>query len=122
MALATSGRLRLLCRKTELCRFFQKGACKRGSACDFAHEEQDVREKPDLKRTKVCPTVAEGLCCEDPRCPFAHDAGEVRKFKPHLPAVDQDVAASTKKRSGRVFQASVGPVPRQEEYSQIVQN
>jgi len=104
MTLAKSGRLRLMCRKTELCRFFQKGACKRGSACDFAHEEHDVREKPNLQRTKPCPTVAEGLSCEDPNCPFAHYAGEVRKFKPHLPVVDLDVSVKTKKRSGRVFQ------------------
>ncbi|CAK0814369.1 unnamed protein product [Prorocentrum cordatum] len=105
MTLVKSGRLRLMCRKTELCSFFQKGACKRGSACDFAHEEHDVREKPDLQRTKPCPTVAEGLRCEDPSCPFAHYAGEVRKFKPYLPVVDRDVAAKTKKRSDRAFRA-----------------
>ncbi|CAK0877304.1 unnamed protein product [Prorocentrum cordatum] len=105
MALSNGGRLRLLCRKTEQCRFYQNGACTRGAACTFAHGEQDVQKKPDFQRTKRCPTVATGQRCEDPRCPFAHTAEEFRKFKPELAAVDQDVAASTKKRSGRGFKA-----------------
>lgn len=103
MNVPNGGRLRHLCRKTVLCRFFQKGACKRGSACIFAHDEQDMRTKPDLQRTKPCPTVANGQRCEDTNCPFAHFAGELRKFKPQPHVLDSEAAAPTKKGSRRVL-------------------
>ncbi|CAK0856824.1 unnamed protein product [Prorocentrum cordatum] len=66
---AMGRRLRLMCRKTEFCRFYRQGACKRGAACDFAHEAQDVRSKPDLQRTKSCPAQVNGQRCENPTAP-----------------------------------------------------
>jgi hypothetical protein len=101
---ATGGLLRLLCRKTELCRFYQRGACKRGAACDFAHEEQDVRTKPDLQRTKPCPALVNGQRCENPSCAFAHDTGKLRRLKPARHASGAHAAAEGTK-SGVAFRA-----------------
>lgn len=101
---ASGGLLRLLCRKTELCRFYQRGACKRGAACDFAHEEQDVRTKPDLQGTKPCPAMVKGQRCEDPGCSFAHDTGKLRRLRPAPHAVDARAAAEGA-RSGRALRA-----------------
>lgn len=98
MSVTKAGHLRRMCRKTEPCRFYQRGACKRGPACEFAHGERDLQTKPDLQRTKPCPTMANGQRCEDPNCPFAHYAGEFRKFKPELHVVGQEAAESTKNR------------------------
>lgn len=85
-----------------MCRFYQKGACKRGAACDFAHEE--VRAKPDLQRTKPCPALANGQPCEDPNCSFAHFTGELRRFKPSAQASDAHADAGGR-RSGRASRA-----------------
>jgi hypothetical protein len=105
MDVPKGGLLKKLCRKTVLCRFHQNGKCKRGSACDFAHEEQDVRTKPELQRTKPCPKVANGQPCEDPNCPFAHVAGELRSVKPQPCVLDSHAATPSKESPGHVVRA-----------------
>lgn len=91
---AESGRLRLLCRKTELCQFYQRGSCTRGEACNFAHEAEDVRNKPDLRNTKPCPSLMSKGICQDPGCPFAHRSGELRKYHPSVRSANKSAPES----------------------------
>ena len=47
------------------CRFFLKGQCAAGAACQFAHE----------KSSQQCEYFAAGNCKAGANCPFAHPAG-----------------------------------------------
>eukprot|EP00439_Symbiodinium_sp_Y106_P059257 s347_g8.t1 len=58
-------------RYTSLCRFFAAGNCDRGEDCHFAHNESQLREKPDLSRTRMCRSYAK-------TGEYAHSEGEVR--------------------------------------------
>ncbi|CAJ1339374.1 unnamed protein product [Effrenium voratum] len=50
-------------RYTSMCRFHLAGRCERGEDCFFAHEESQLREKPDLYRTRICRSYAKtGKC------------------------------------------------------------
>eukprot|EP00437_Effrenium_voratum_P023734 CAMPEP_0181413682 /NCGR_PEP_ID=MMETSP1110-20121109/9104_1 /TAXON_ID=174948 /ORGANISM="Symbiodinium sp., Strain CCMP421" /LENGTH=345 /DNA_ID=CAMNT_0023536515 /DNA_START=78 /DNA_END=1115 /DNA_ORIENTATION=+ len=66
-------------RYTSMCRFHLAGRCERGEDCFFAHEESQLREKPDLYRTRICRSYAKtGKCKEGPGCRFAHSQDEMR--------------------------------------------
>jgi len=80
-------------RKTKMCKFHYSGACARGSACAFAHAEEELEALPDLSRTKICRTLMTTGSCHDPDCKYAHAAGELRE----IPALDQDGDAYRKK-------------------------
>uniref|UniRef100_A0A7S0AM18 C3H1-type domain-containing protein n=1 Tax=Pyrodinium bahamense TaxID=73915 RepID=A0A7S0AM18_9DINO len=64
-------------RKTRLCHFYLQGACKYGSKCAFAHEQQELQSAPDLRKTRVCKAFKAGKC-EDENCRFAHGQEELR--------------------------------------------
>lgn len=65
--------------KTELCKFYAKGKCSRGSTCAFAHAESQLQPKPDLGFTKLCSHYARyGSCVRGVDCMFAHGAEELR--------------------------------------------
>lgn len=62
--------------KTKLCIFFfQKGKCKRGSECDFAHGESELLAQPSLYKTRMCPNIK---TCSKENCTYAHSHEEVR--------------------------------------------
>lgn len=69
-----------MCQKTKLCRFYARGMCTRGTACAFAHGDDELQPEPDLSRTKPCPVLLNTGVCEDPDCTFAHEQGEIRRF------------------------------------------
>jgi len=64
-------------KKTSMCSFFQKGHCKFGSRCDFAHLEQELQQGPDLRRTRLCQAFKMGHCSAQD-CKFAHSLDELR--------------------------------------------
>lgn len=71
--------------KTELCRPFQeKGACKYGEKCQFAHGKQELRavNRHPKYKTDLCRTYhTVGFCPYGPRCHFIHNLEEA-KSKP----------------------------------------
>lgn len=68
-------------RYTSLCRFFLAGRCERGEDCHFAHDESQLREKPNLYKTRICRSLQKsGQCKEGPGCRFAHGQDEVRDY------------------------------------------
>lgn len=64
--------------KTEICKFFLEGRCESGEACSYAHEEAEVRNKPDLTRTSMCRNLLHDGACNNKRCRFARSEEELR--------------------------------------------
>lgn len=64
--------------KTKMCKFFRVGKCTKGSGCQFAHQQSDLRKQPDLRCTKICQSFVDTGVCTDPRCTFAHSKEELR--------------------------------------------
>ncbi|CAE7400378.1 zfs1 [Symbiodinium microadriaticum] len=69
-------------KRTQLCMFWVRGACKRGSSCAFAHGEAQLRESPDLSKTKICKKFQTGACPLGEECTFAHCREELRSLRP----------------------------------------
>jgi hypothetical protein len=64
--------------KTRMCRFLALGLCRKGEACGYAHNKEELQPVPDLYKTKLCPAFFQTGSCKDPSCRFAHDKGELR--------------------------------------------
>eukprot|EP00928_Gymnodinium_smaydae_P021092 TRINITY_DN18203_c0_g2_i1.p1 TRINITY_DN18203_c0_g2~~TRINITY_DN18203_c0_g2_i1.p1 ORF type:complete len:285 (-),score=39.61 TRINITY_DN18203_c0_g2_i1:226-1080(-) len=67
-------------RKTVMCSFYNMGRCMRGENCSFAHGDQDLRQKPELRNTRLCSRFfSTGNCRDGAMCPFAHSKDELRQ-------------------------------------------
>jgi len=65
--------------KTRICKFYEKGRCKRGSSCTFAHSESELRAQPDFFKTQLCTDYfRSGVCPNGGACRYAHSPDEVR--------------------------------------------
>lgn len=64
--------------KTRLCNFYSIGACQKGSACSYAHGNEELRNSPDFERTSVCPVMLNRGTCDKPNCRYAHNAEDLR--------------------------------------------
>lgn len=64
--------------KTRVCPFLLAGSCNRGAECNFAHNQTELREVPNLKKTKLCQQFAIGKCQMGGKCSFAHGEEELR--------------------------------------------
>mmetsp|Transcript_46456 Transcript_46456/g.86854 ORF Transcript_46456/g.86854 Transcript_46456/m.86854 type:complete len:153 (-) Transcript_46456:107-565(-) len=69
-------------KKTQLCSFWVRGACKRGTTCAFAHGESQLRETPNLSKTKICKMYQTDQCSLGELCTFAHSREELRSLRP----------------------------------------
>jgi len=69
--------LKVRLQKTKLCSYHLRSACKHGSACRFAHSEDEMVRLPDLSKTRMCPDFLAGKCTK-PNCPYAHNVDEIR--------------------------------------------
>lgn len=67
--------------RTEMCRFVDKpGGCPKGAACGFAHSNEELNPRPDLRKTSICSAWLTGTCrLPKERCGFAH-GDEDRKY------------------------------------------
>jgi len=72
--------LAVFCKKTQICKFYQKNKCKRGQECTFAHSSEELRAPPDLRCTRLCHDVISKGRCADTQCRFAHVRVEVRRL------------------------------------------
>lgn len=61
--------------KTALCRHHQRGVCFRGSACLFAHGEEELR---DNRKTVLCKFYDQGTCQHGDQCLYAHGVEELQ--------------------------------------------
>lgn len=64
--------------KTEMCKFFLQSRCENGEKCSYAHNANEVRQKPDLSRTSICRFMNEAGVCTNANCRFAHCEAELR--------------------------------------------
>ena len=46
--------------KTKLCPFLAGGSCPKGPKCSYAHDDDEKRELPNLKKTKMCQLFSMG--------------------------------------------------------------
>eukprot|EP00931_Biecheleriopsis_adriatica_P078774 TRINITY_DN5218_c0_g1_i1.p1 TRINITY_DN5218_c0_g1~~TRINITY_DN5218_c0_g1_i1.p1 ORF type:complete len:412 (+),score=87.83 TRINITY_DN5218_c0_g1_i1:94-1329(+) len=117
--------------RTSMCQFYLDGACKRGSACSFAHGEDELRPKPDLFKTGYCLRfMTSGKCRHGQGCRFAHGVQELRSS-----GAPQDLEASKGKTAHVTIENShtakggsqkiLDPVLRarlSEDYSEVLQH
>eukprot|EP00928_Gymnodinium_smaydae_P001757 TRINITY_DN10630_c0_g2_i1.p1 TRINITY_DN10630_c0_g2~~TRINITY_DN10630_c0_g2_i1.p1 ORF type:complete len:173 (+),score=23.96 TRINITY_DN10630_c0_g2_i1:55-573(+) len=75
--------------KLNICKFFGKGKCTKGSACPYAHGVDELRQRPDFSRTKMCHRFIKFTYCHDAGCRFAHSFQERRTL------TREEVAPST---------------------------
>lgn len=65
--------------KTRMCTFFAKGKCRKGAACSFAHESQELKPAPNLLKTRPCfAFLRHGHCRDEGSCQYAHSSDELR--------------------------------------------
>jgi hypothetical protein len=65
-------------RKTKRCKYFDRGCCKKGEACLFAHT-QEVQPRPNLYRTRLCLAFERfGNCTAGDACKYAHGHEQLR--------------------------------------------
>lgn len=99
------GTLRARMVKTKMCRWAGHGKCGRGDSCFFAHDLNELRSCPDLRKTRICAEYEKkGVCLLDSHCRFAHTEAELRVFDgsnefPHdaVYTADQEESPSYKK-------------------------
>lgn len=63
--------------KTKMCDFHKDGRCKYGKGCAFAHEEEELKIMPDLRKTRICRSFSQGSC-SNANCKYAHGNEELR--------------------------------------------
>jgi len=86
--------------KTQLCKYFVKGRCKRGQNCTFAHGARQLRARPDLYRTQMCVGyMNSGTCGYGDKCRFAHTWEELRPVEV-LDAAPERSPADRRRRTG----------------------
>lgn len=64
--------------KTKMCKFDVRGLCSRGTHCQYAHSNEELKPSPDLRYTKLCSMLIQTGACNNPKCTFAHTRGELR--------------------------------------------
>eukprot|EP00434_Breviolum_minutum_P001060 symbB.v1.2.000933.t1/scaffold54.1/size375170/6 len=88
-------------KQTRLCSFHQVGACKRGSACNFAHDSGELKEMPDFSKTRLCKTFqTTGRCELGDSCTFAHGHHELivgKKGKQRAARLSSEVFSQCRK-------------------------
>merc|ERR1719453_2848741 len=55
-----------------------QGHCDSGGICPYAHDQSELRSKPDLEKTSMCINVLKFGMCTDGLCRFAHKEEELR--------------------------------------------
>jgi len=102
--------------KTRWCCFFRlQGGCKHGASCHFAHSQEELSSRPDLRKTSLCKQWAEGTCpITDGSCRFAHGQEELMMtttFKGHGKNSEKNavVASETTAREMPDQRQSPGP-------------
>lgn len=64
--------------KTKMCSLFLNGKCHYGAdRCFYAHDQAELREKPELAKTSLCPSLRQGGCTRGNSCNYAHDLSEM---------------------------------------------
>ncbi|XP_066518532.1 mRNA decay activator protein ZFP36L1 [Hoplias malabaricus] len=84
--------------KTELCRTFtERGVCKYGSKCQFAHGPEELRgiNRHPKYKTEPCRTFHSiGFCPYGIRCHFVHNNEDDHAHAPHRPQTQASVPAT----------------------------
>lgn len=94
--------------KTKLCKFHVLGVCSKGTACNFAHEQNQLNHLPDLAKTRICKTLISTGQCSNPDCLYAHSKDELRD----MPPAPEKVPAMERRQSHQTSHvAQLHPMP-----------
>jgi hypothetical protein len=63
--------------RTRYCKHFQKGTCRFGDKCGFAHSDE-TNDRPDLVKTRLCSRFQKGSCKKGENCKFAHGLSQLK--------------------------------------------
>ncbi|CAK9098875.1 Zinc finger protein zfs1 (Multicopy suppressor of overexpressed cyr1 protein 4) [Durusdinium trenchii] len=75
----TASDLRAALKCTKVCRHWKVGTCSKGTGCNFAHSDLELREQPNWTKTELCfRFMSKGRCGKGASCSFAHGRGELR--------------------------------------------
>jgi len=69
--------------KTQICSFWKKGKCKRGSSCTFAHGNDELNE-PVVLQVVPCAFYRAGFCRLGNKCRNVHDDAAVAETIPQV--------------------------------------
>ncbi|ETW36390.1 hypothetical protein PFTANZ_02942 [Plasmodium falciparum Tanzania (2000708)] len=61
-----------------MCKYALINKCDRGENCTFAHDINELRIKPDMRKTKLCKSYILGKCTDN-NCIYAHSVNELRE-------------------------------------------
>jgi len=94
-------------KRTEICKFYEAGACTRGSSCNFAHGNDSLRSKPDFAKTRLCNAFMKtGSCAKGSFCNFSHGKDE-QQMETRKPA-----QADSMSKRGKAIQAQGNKMPK----------
>eukprot|EP00915_Cephaloidophora_sp_WS-2016_P004977 GHVH01006642.1.p1 GENE.GHVH01006642.1~~GHVH01006642.1.p1 ORF type:complete len:473 (+),score=45.72 GHVH01006642.1:577-1995(+) len=72
------------CFRTKMCSFFKEGKCNKGDQCSFAHNMNQLKDRPDFKKTRLCVAFNQNKCMKPyDECPFAHGEEDLKRFARH---------------------------------------
>lgn len=93
--------------KTQMCKFYLKRRCNRGTGCTWAHSAGELAPRPDFFKTQLCPALfLPGGCTAGSECRHAHSHAELRRTSRSLGSTEQLEEAIT-----TLLQATSSPVP-----------
>ncbi|CAK9021659.1 unnamed protein product [Durusdinium trenchii] len=89
--------------KTQLCMFWKRNCCAKGSDCTFAHSVEELKELPDLRRTSLCKQWLKGRCpLSASTCRYAHGEAYLRRtFEAALGGPKMEWGMAAKEEDGR---------------------
>ncbi|CAJ1373132.1 unnamed protein product [Effrenium voratum] len=66
--------------KTQLCMFWKRNCCAKGTDCTFAHSLEELKQPPDLRRTSLCKQWLKNRCpYTATTCRYAHGEAYLRR-------------------------------------------
>lgn len=87
--------------KTTPCSFFERGVCKKGESCSFAHGTTDMRVRPDLTKTVICSSwQRRRMCKAGDHCRFAHGPTDLRACRLEAQRAQETPSSNNRNRHG----------------------
>uniref|UniRef100_A0A0G4I6J6 C3H1-type domain-containing protein n=1 Tax=Chromera velia CCMP2878 TaxID=1169474 RepID=A0A0G4I6J6_9ALVE len=106
--------------KTQMCPNVLAGVhCVKDSTCEFAHSQEELREKPDLSKTSLCRQHQSGVCTEGELCRYAHSETELRPAPEHFRFLSKHRIETSEEKRLAAEEAAAGGDPLASAEAQI---
>mmetsp|Transcript_2685 Transcript_2685/g.6463 ORF Transcript_2685/g.6463 Transcript_2685/m.6463 type:complete len:213 (+) Transcript_2685:118-756(+) len=99
-------------KKTQLCMFWKRNCCAKGSSCTFAHSVEELKALPDLRRTSLCKQWLKGHCPQSAdSCRYAHGEAYLRRTFEDASRKRGRAARKDRQLQERNLQGGLVPLP-----------